>query len=60
MEGDDLHRPSAFGTEHGVDLADLPDHGRPALGRYAPKLLLDNTERKSRKARLLDFPPVGI
>jgi len=33
---------------------------RPALGRDALELVLNNPERKSGKARLLDLPPMGI
>ena len=35
-------------------------HLGPALRRDAPELVLNNPERKSRKARLLDLPPMGI
>ena len=59
-EGNDAHPTPALGTEQGVDLVNLPDHGRPPLGRDALKFLLDHTERKSRKARLPDFPPMGV
>jgi len=45
-EGNDLHPAPAFGTEHGVDFIDLSDHGRPALGRKAPELLLNHPEGK--------------
>jgi len=31
-EGDDLHRASALGKDHRVDLIDLANHLRPALG----------------------------
>ena len=58
-EGDDAHRPSAAGAGQGVDLVNLADNGRPALGGDAPQLLLDNAQRESRKARLADLTPVG-
>gem|GEM_PF-1640392 len=35
-EGDDAHRAAASRTDHRVDLVDLADHGRPALGGDAP------------------------
>ena len=54
-EGDDAHRPSAAGAGQGVDLVNLADNGRPALGGDAPQLLLDNAQRESRKASLADL-----
>jgi len=30
-EGDDLHLTAALGTDHRVDLVDLPDHLGPTL-----------------------------
>ena len=59
-EGDDLHRPSTFWIDHGVDLVDLEDHLGPALGGEAAGLLLDDPERKSRQARLADLAPMGV
>ena len=59
-EGDDLHRPSALGTDYRVDFINLANHLGPALGRDAPELVLNNPERTSLKARLLDLPPVGV
>ncbi len=59
-EGDDLHPAAAAGTDHGVDFVDFPDHLRPAFGRDAAGLLLDDPERRRRQARLPDLPPVGI
>ena len=59
-EGDDLHPAAALGADHRVHLIDLPDHGRPALGRKAPELLLDDPERRGTQARLLDLPPMGV
>jgi hypothetical protein len=59
-EGNDLHRAPAFRAKKRVDFVDLADHLGPALGRDAPELVLNNPERKSRKARLLDLPPMGI
>jgi len=59
-EGDDLHRAPTLGAEHRVDFINLPDHFGPALGRDAPELVLNNPERRSRKARLLDLPPMGV
>jgi len=35
-EGNDLHPAPAFGTEHGVDFIDLPDHGSPARRFVCP------------------------
>ena len=59
-EGDDLHRPSTFWADHGVDLVNLADHLGPALGGDAAGLLLDDPERKSRKARLASLAPMGV
>jgi hypothetical protein len=42
------------------DFIDLADHLGPAPGRNAPELVLDNPERKSHKAHLLDLPPMGV
>ena len=59
-EGDDLHPAAAFRTDHGVDFVDLPDHGRPALGRKTAELLLDNPQRRRRQALLADLSPVRV
>ena len=59
-EGDDLHRAPALGAEHRVNLIDFPDHVGPALGREALELILDNPERGSLKASLLDLAPMGV
>jgi hypothetical protein len=45
-------------ADHRVNLVDLPDHGRPALGWDGPKLRLDNPER--RRVLLPDHPAVGV
>ena len=55
-ESNDLHPAAAFRAEHRIDFINLADHLSPALGRDAPELVLDNPERKSRKARFLDLP----
>jgi hypothetical protein len=60
QESDDLHRPAALGEEHGVDLVDLPDHGRPFLGGDGPRLFLDDQKLMTNFLRLADFPPMGI
>jgi hypothetical protein len=39
-EGDDLHSAAALGTDHRINLIDLPDHLRPALGGDALQVLL--------------------
>ena len=66
-------KAAAFRTDHGVDLVDLPDQGsaspssmrlpnqgRPALGGETAEFLLDDSERRRRKARLPDLSPVGV
>jgi len=38
----------------------LPNQGRPALGGETAEFLLDDSERRRRKARLPDLSPVGV
>jgi len=72
-EGDDLHPSPALRADHRVHLIDLPDHGRasqssmrlpnqgrPAFGRKAPELLLDDPEWRRTLARLPNLPPMGV
>jgi len=59
-ESDEFHLAAAMRAEHRVDLINLPDHLSPVLARDAPQLVLDNPERKSCQARLIDLPPMGI
>jgi len=59
-EGDHLHQPPALGTEQRIDLIDLANHLRPALGRDALLFLLSHPQNQRRDARLPHFPPVGV
>ena len=59
-EGDDLHPAPAFRADHRINLIDLPDHGRPAFGRKAPGLFLNDPERRRTLARLLDLPRSAV
>ena len=59
-EGVDLHSAAALGTDHRINLIDLPHHGRPALGRDVLRLLLDHPERRRTQTCLLDLSPVGV
>ena len=60
-------------TEHRVDLVDFPDHGsdsqsymrlpnqgRPTFGGETAEILLDDSKRRRRKARLPDLSPVRV
>jgi hypothetical protein len=42
---DDIHPLPAARREHGVDLADLPNQGRPAFGGETPARVFDNPKR---------------
>ncbi|MDH4270756.1 MAG: hypothetical protein OEW18_02135 [Candidatus Aminicenantes bacterium] len=55
-EGDALHRPPALWADHRVDLENLSDHGRPALGRGASELFIDKSEGKAVKLAFRTFP----
>jgi hypothetical protein len=59
-ESNDPHHAAAFGTEERVNFINFPDHLGPTIGREAPELILNNPERESLEARLLDLPPMGI
>ena len=59
QQGHDLH-PPAVGAGHGVQLIDLPDHGRPAFGGKPPGLLLNDPPRELWSPGLADLAPVGV
>jgi len=59
-KGDDLHRAAALRAEEGVNLVDFTDHLGPAFGGDGPELVLSHPQGQGPKARLLDFPPVGV
>jgi len=47
-------------AEHGVHFIHLTDQLGPALRGDGPELFLNDPETEGRKARLLDFPPIGV
>lgn len=51
---------SYWGAEHRIDFINLAVYLSPALGNDVPELILDNPERKSCSARLLDLSPMGV
>ena len=59
-KADDLHCATALRAEEGVNLLDFTDHLGPALGGDGPELVLSHPQGQGPKARLLDFPPVGV
>jgi hypothetical protein len=59
-EGDDSHLAAALGTEERIDFINLADHLSLAPGSDGSELILNNPERESRQARLLDLPPMSI
>lgn len=49
QEGDNLHPMAPSRADHWVNLVDLPDHFRPALGRNAPNRLIINRAPPARR-----------
>jgi hypothetical protein len=56
----EYYKAAALRAEHRIDLVNLADHGRPALGGDGPQLLLCDPEGESLPASLPDLPPVGV